>query len=65
MANCRILYFQGGILEATEEALSADLVEAARAASSRYPNMTAEIWRDGKKAAVVRPCWAHHHPKSS
>ena len=59
MRHCRILYFQGGILEATEELASADLIDAAKAASSRHPHMTAEIWLDGTKAAIVRPSWAH------
>ena len=59
MSNCRILYFRGGILEATEEVASADLVDAAKAASARHPQMTAEIWRDGRKAVIVRPSWAY------
>ena len=52
-----ILYFRGGILEDREHLASEDLVEAARVASSRHPHLTAEIWWEGKKAAVVRPCW--------
>jgi hypothetical protein len=55
----RILYFNGGILEDSDERAPDDLVEAARRASSRYPHLTAEIWREGRKAAVVRPCWGH------
>ena len=57
MPDCRILYFRGGILEATDELASVDLVTAAKTASSRHPHLTAEIWLDGRKAAVVRPCW--------
>lgn len=60
MSNCRILYFRGGILEASEDAPSADLVEAAQTASSRHPHLTAEIWREGKKVGIVRPSWEHH-----
>jgi hypothetical protein len=61
MANCRILYFRGRILEATDEVASADLVEAARVASSRHPNLTAEIWRKGKKVAILRLPWGIPH----
>jgi len=57
MSRTRILYFRGGILETTDEVPFDDLVEAARAASSKHPHLTAEIWRDGRKVAVVRPCW--------
>jgi hypothetical protein len=57
MSDCRILYFLGGILEAADELTSADLVSAARTASSKHPHLTAEIWLDGRKVAVVRPCW--------
>lgn len=52
---------RGGILEATDEVPLDDLVDAARAASSKHPHLTAEIWRDGRKAAVVRPCWSQRH----
>ena len=65
MDNCRILYFRGRILEATDGAASADLVKAAKAASSRYPALMYEIWREGRKAAVVLPCREHdgtHRP---
>jgi hypothetical protein len=55
MPECRILYFRGGILEDTSEPLPGDLVEAARMASSTHPHLTAEIWLDGHKAAIVRP----------
>lgn len=56
MSIGRILYFRGGILEAADEISSADLVGAAKTASSNYPELTAEIWLQGKKVAVVRPC---------
>jgi hypothetical protein len=61
---CRILYFRGGILEATEDFAPEDLFEAARLASSTNPDLTAEIWHDGRKAAVIRPCSRHppSHP---
>ena|SRR5689334_21374617 len=56
---CRILYFRGGILEGTEDFASEDLFEAARVASGTRPHLTAEIWQDGRKAAVIRPCSLH------
>jgi hypothetical protein len=59
MDNWRILYFHGGILEATDELACADLVDAAKAASSSHPHLTAEIWRDDRKVAIVRPSWNH------
>jgi hypothetical protein len=65
MSECRILYFRGGILEDTVEIGSGDLVKAAKAASSNYPELTAEIWLDGRKAAVIRPSWRHlPHPSA-
>jgi hypothetical protein len=60
MPDCRILYFRGGILEAADELESPDLVSAAKAASSKHPHLTAEIWLGGRKVAVVRPCWHQH-----
>jgi hypothetical protein len=63
MSECRILYFRGGILEDTAEIGSDDLLEAAKAASSQHPELTAEIWLKGRKAAVIRPSWRHlPHP---
>ena len=63
MSECRILYFRGGILEDTADISADDLVEAAKAASSTHPELTAEIWLDGRKAAVIRPSWRHlPHP---
>lgn len=49
MSDFHIFYFRGGLLEATDDIASQDLVEAARVASSKYPHLTAEIWVDGKK----------------
>ena len=60
MSEFHIFYLRGGLLEATDDVASNDLVEVARVASSRHPDLTAEIWLDGKKAAVVRPCHEHH-----
>lgn len=57
MSDCRILYFRGGILEETDEVAFNGLVDAARAASSKHPHLTAEIWLGGRKAAIVRPSW--------
>ncbi|HWI87888.1 MAG TPA: hypothetical protein VNS11_01400 [Sphingomicrobium sp.] len=57
MSTCRILYFRGGILEDAAELASEDLLEAAKSASSRHPDLTAEIWLDGRKVGVVRPSW--------
>ena len=55
----RIFYFRGPILEETTEVASDDLVEAAKAASSRHQNLTAEIWRENTKVAICRPAWNH------
>jgi hypothetical protein len=60
MPECRIFYFRGGILEDSSEPLSDGVLEAARTASSTHPHLTAEIWVDGHKAAIVRPTW--HQP---
>ena len=63
MSECRILYFRAGILEDSTELGSDDLVEAAKTASATHPDLTAEIWLDGHKAAVIRPSWRHlPHP---
>lgn len=60
MSTCRIFYFRaGGILEQAEDLASDDLLEAARRASSKFPELTAEIWLSGRKAAVVRPSLNH------
>jgi len=48
------------MLEAVEDFTSDDLLEAARAASSAHRELTAEIWQDGRKAAVIRPCEEHY-----
>ena len=56
MSTYRIFYLRGGgLLDDTEELVSDDLVTAAKAASSKHPQMTAEIWSDDRKVAVVRP----------
>ena len=55
--SSRILYFRGGILEDSENFASEDLLEAASAASSRHPHLTAEVWHAGRKVAVVGPYW--------
>ena len=62
MPECRILYFRENVLEDTAEFASDDLIEAARATSSTYPHLTAEIWWDGRKVGVIRPCWARRAP---
>ena len=59
MTGYRILYFRGGILEATDEVASVDVIAAAQTASSKHPHLTAEIWLEGRKVAVVRPTWCH------
>jgi hypothetical protein len=59
MPECRILYFRGGILEDTADLASGDLLDAAKTASSTHPHLTAEVWLDGRKAAIVRPSWDH------
>lgn len=64
MFNIRILYFREGILEATQDVACDDLLEAAKLASSMHPHFTAEIWCDGRKAAIVRPSWHHRHKRT-
>lgn len=55
----RIFYFRGGILEDAHELAAEDLLEATRAASMTHPALTAEIWTDGRKVAIVGPSRAH------
>lgn len=57
---CRILYFRGGILEETHDRAPEDFFEAARVASATHPHLTAEVWQDGRKVAVIRPCSLHN-----
>jgi hypothetical protein len=57
MPACRVLYFREAILEHTQELGCDDLVEAAKVASATHPHLTAEIWWNGKKVAVIRPSW--------
>ena len=59
MPTCRIFYFRGGVLEDSTELASDDVVQAAKEASSSHPELTAEIWVGGRKAAIVRPSWHH------
>jgi hypothetical protein len=61
MPTCRIFYFRGGVLEDATELASENVVEAAKRASSSHPDLTAEIWVKGRKAAIVRPSWDHRH----
>jgi len=51
MSTCRIFYLrEGGLLDDTEEAVSDDLLAAAKTtASSKHPQLTAEIWSDDRK----------------
>lgn len=59
MMAYRIFYFRGGMLEETQDLSSTDLLAAISLASSSYPHFTAEIWTEGRKIAVVRPCKEH------
>jgi hypothetical protein len=60
MSTYRIFYLRGGgLLDDAEEVACDDLVTAAKAASSKHPQLTAEIWSESKKVAVVRPCPPH------
>jgi hypothetical protein len=65
MDDFRILYFRDGILEATDELACADLVDAAKAVSSKHLHLNAEIWRRGRKVAIVRRRWNHREGASS
>lgn len=46
-------------MEDTDELSSVDILAAAKTASSKHPHLTAEIWLDRRKAAVLRPYWDH------
>ena len=59
MSTYRILYLRGGLLDGTEEVATDDLVAVTRTACATRPHLTAEIWRDGRKVAVVHPCKQH------
>ena len=59
MTKCQIFYFREGLLEATEAFACADVLDAAKRASSQHPHLTAEIWFDGRKVGVVRPSWGN------
>jgi hypothetical protein len=60
MPTLRILYLSESVLEDAELCETADVVDAVKHASSRSPNLTAEVWSEAGKAAVVRPSWAPH-----
>jgi len=61
MSTYRIFYLEGGgLLNDTEEVVSNDLVTAAKTASSKHPDMTAEIWSEDRRIAVIRPNPRHH-----
>jgi hypothetical protein len=56
MSTYRIFYLRGGVLlDETEEVTSVDLIAAMQQASSKHPHLTAEVWSDDRKVAVVRP----------
>ena len=61
MSTYRILYLEGAVLDGADEIASDDIVAVAKTASSKYPNLTAEIWLDNRKVAIVHPCSAHRH----
>jgi hypothetical protein len=56
MSTYRIFYLRGGILDDADEIACDDLVTAAKKASAKNPELTAEIWSESKKVAVIRPC---------
>ena len=59
MSTYRILYLRAGLLDGAEEVVSDDLVTVTKVASSKRPDMTAEIWLDGRKVVVVGPSGEH------
>ena len=61
MSTYRIFYLGGGVLDDSEELASNDLVTVAKAACSKHPDLTAEIWLDDRKVAILRPCSHHRH----
>ena len=61
MSTYRIFYLAGGgLLNDTEEVVSDDLVTATQTASSKHPHLTAEIWSESRRVAVIRPSSRHH-----
>jgi hypothetical protein len=59
MSTYRIFYFRGGLLDDAEEFAAEDIRAPAKRASANHPELTAEIWCEDRKVAVVRP-QGHH-----
>ena len=59
MLTYRIIYIGDGLTPEGQDIAAGDLVAAAQIASSRHPHLTAEIWIENRKVAVIRPCSRH------
>ena len=59
MLKFRIIYLGEGYIPDRRDVSSEDLVAVAQLASSMHPQLTAEIWLENRKVAVVRPCSRH------
>jgi hypothetical protein len=58
----RILYLSESVLEDAELYETESVVDAVKHASECPPDLTAEVWSDEGKAAVVRPSWTSDVP---
>lgn len=62
MATHRILYLAESVLEDAELYETESIVEAVKRAPAGPADLTAEVWSDEGKAAVVRPSWTSDIP---
>ena len=65
MPTHRILYLSESVLEGAELCETESVVDAVKLASECPPELTAEVWSDEGKAAVVRPSWTSDVPPSA
>lgn len=54
MAEFRVLYFRDTVLVDWEVLHSDDVVEAVQHASAKASELTAEVWSEQRKVAVIR-----------
>ena len=62
MPKHRILYLSESVLENAELYETESVVDAVKHASECPLDLTAEVWSDDGKAAVVRPSWTSDVP---
>jgi hypothetical protein len=51
----RIFYFQGSVLDQTEELDARDVLEAIERASGKPPKVSAEIWSEKGRVGIIGP----------